>query len=65
MTDETDETRTCVDCDSTFILTTADQAFFERRALYLPKRCLACRKLRRLVTDAATIQPLREVRRGF
>ena len=53
----TDETRTCVDCDSEYILTAADQEFFERRALYLPKRCVACRRLRRLTTEAATMTP--------
>ena len=46
MTDETQ--RTCADCDSQYTLTAADQAFFERRALFLPRRCVACRQLRRL-----------------
>ena len=44
MTDETDEKRTCADCDGEFTLTAADREFFERRALFLPKRCVSCRR---------------------
>ena len=56
--------RICVDCGGTYILTEADQQFFERRGLCQPRRCVACRKLRRLTTEAAMTQPpyLREVR---
>ena len=58
-----DERRVCVDCDGEFILTTTDREFFERRALHLPRRCVACRKLRRLVNKAATGAPLHGVER--
>ena len=66
MTDESNETRICADCGDEFILTAADREFFERRALYLPKRCVGCRKLRRLTTEAAamTLPYGREARRG-
>jgi hypothetical protein len=40
----TDEVKICVDCDSEYILTAADQVFFERRGLHLPRRCVACRR---------------------
>ena len=52
-----DETRFCVDCDGTFTLTAADQQFFERRGLHLPRRCIACRKLRRMTSEAAAGVP--------
>ena len=59
------EVKRCADCGDEFTLTAADREFFERRALYLPKRCVGCRRLRRLVTEAAAGAPYgREVRRG-
>ena len=60
----TDEVKRCADCDGEFTLTAADREFFDRRALFLPKRCVACRKLRRMTTEAATMTPpyFREVR---
>ena len=57
LTAMTDEVKRCADCDGEFILTAADREFFERRALHLPKRCSACRKLRRLTYEASTVTP--------
>ena len=60
------ETRICSDCGSDFELTESDRRFFEARGLHLPKRCVGCRRLRRVVTEAAAGAPFgREVRSGF
>lgn len=40
--------RACVDCGAAFALREKEIAFFVRRALLLPKRCKACRQVRRL-----------------
>ena len=37
----------CLDCDVGFTFTTGEQAFFWSRNLIEPKRCPACRKLRK------------------
>jgi len=62
MSDETK--RICLDCRSKYELSEPDQEFFERRGLQLPRRCRACRRLRRMTHQAATAPPpyLREVR---
>jgi len=39
---------TCVDRDQTFIFSAGEQAFFASKALSPPKRCLSCRKQRKL-----------------
>ena len=57
MTDEIDEVRICADCGGTYILTAGDQQFFNRRGLHLPRRCIACRKLRRMTSEAAAGVP--------
>jgi hypothetical protein len=41
-------TRTCLDCTLPFTLTVKEQRFYEARALDLPKRCSACRRVRKL-----------------
>jgi len=42
-----DQTRTCIDCESPFALTESEIEFFAMRGLELPRRCAACRKARR------------------
>jgi len=44
-----DKTLKCVDCGQSFIFTAGEQAFFnsKRPPLSEPKRCQACRDLRR------------------
>lgn len=38
----------CRDCGNLFVLTTGEQQFFRRKGLTMPKRCKACRAVRRL-----------------
>ena len=53
----------CRDCSSPFTLTTGDKDFFQRRGLQLPKRCKACRALRRVeVRPAMNTELTRETR---
>lgn len=35
---------TCIDCGIDFLFTVGEQIYFERKNLYLPKRCKTCRK---------------------
>ena len=51
-----DKTLKCVDCGESFIFTAGEQAFYYSKQLSEPKRCQACRDLRK-----RTILP-REVR---
>lgn len=39
--------KTCRDCGKTFEITRAERIFFESHNMALPKRCLACRKVRK------------------
>lgn len=39
---------TCVECGSTFDISVAERNSFHRRNMALPRRCLTCRKLRKL-----------------
>ncbi len=39
--------KTCRDCGKNFEITRAERIFFESRGLALPKRCPACRKVRK------------------
>lgn len=41
---ETTEEKTCVDCGATFVLTFNEKVSFERKGLFIPKRCPDCRK---------------------
>lgn len=38
----------CKDCGELFAMTTGEQQFFRRKGLTMPKRCKACRAVRRL-----------------
>jgi hypothetical protein len=38
----------CTDCNKDFTLSVKDQEFYKRIGYVLPKRCLECRKKRRL-----------------
>jgi predicted Zn finger-like uncharacterized protein len=40
-------TRTCKDCEGSFIITDNDVGFYVQRGWDLPVRCPQCRKLRR------------------
>lgn len=42
-----DKPLTCVDCSKEFLFTAGEQAFFKSKQLSEPKRCSACRRLRR------------------
>ena len=44
--------RTCADCRQPFEIGEGEINFFITRGLKLPKRCLACRKARRLLESA-------------
>lgn len=48
-----DEQIMCRDCSSPFTLTEADKDFFASRGLHMPKRCRACRQLRRVEIASA------------
>nr|DAZ63388.1 MAG TPA: putative zinc-ribbon domain protein [Caudoviricetes sp.] len=39
--------KTCRDCGKPFEITKAERIFFESHNMALPKRCLACRKVRK------------------
>ena len=53
-----DKTIKCVDCGESFIFTAGEQAFYYSKQLSEPKRCQACRDLRK-----RTLLP-QEVRNG-
>lgn len=38
---------TCLDCQSTFLFTAADQAFYEEKQFTPPKRCKPCRQIKK------------------
>ena len=40
-------TITCTDCKKDFIITPAEQQFFQQKSFDLPKRCKPCRVIRR------------------
>lgn len=37
----------CIDCRKPFVFTVSEQRYFRDRQLFQPKRCPACRKLRK------------------
>jgi Probable zinc-ribbon domain len=39
--------RVCVDCATAFVIGSREACFYRDRGLELPKRCAACRQLRR------------------
>jgi hypothetical protein len=43
-----DQTLTCKDCHQPFLLTAKECEFYVERRLELPKRCKACRQLRKV-----------------
>lgn len=43
-----DKYLTCEDCGELFLFEKGEQAFYIRKRLNLPKRCPACRTLRKL-----------------
>ena len=45
--DFTDKKFTCADCEREFIFTAGEQKFFWSKKLSIPKRCKACRVLRK------------------
>lgn len=42
-----DKVLRCCDCGESFVFTGGEQAFFYSRSLSEPKRCKACRELRK------------------
>ena len=54
--DKENKTIRCVDCGRYFTFTPGEQRFYLSKRLSEPKRCLACRKLRK-----STIVPFDEV----
>jgi len=52
----------CVDCDTDFIFEAGEQRFFWSKDLPTPKRCPACRRIRKL--SLVTQRELREGRDG-
>lgn len=42
-----DKTLRCVDCGKSFIFTAGEQAYYYSKQLSEPKRCQACRELRK------------------
>lgn len=42
-----DKTITCVDCSKQFTMTPAEQEWFKKKGLLLPKRCRDCRVAKR------------------
>lgn len=50
------KTLTCSDCAATFVFTAGQQVFFAEHGFSKPRRCLSCRrerKIRRLAADDA------------
>jgi hypothetical protein len=43
----TDRVLRCVDCGSSFVWTSGEQAFYFRKSLSEPHRCKSCRELRK------------------
>ena len=41
------ESRVCADCQTAFVFSEQERAFFAAKALAVPRRCRACRKARR------------------
>lgn len=41
----------CKDCQAEFIFTEKEQAYFQKKGLHQPKRCKACRDMRRQERD--------------
>ena len=54
-----DKQLTCIDCEQEFQFTKGEQDYFWNKNLVEPKRCLKCRKIRKL-----TITPNTGVRDG-
>jgi len=53
-----DTVRVCVDCGQSYMFSAGEAAYFRSKSLRTPKRCPACRELRR-----RTINPDPEARR--
>jgi len=49
----------CCDCGESFVFTAGEQAYFQSKGLSEPKRCKACRELRK-----RTLIPDPEARHG-
>lgn len=45
MSNFTDQTLTCKDCQSPFLFTARDQEFFAQQGFTPPKRCRSCRQI--------------------
>ena len=43
----TDQKRACVDCDELFTWTAGEQAYYRQKDLSDPKRCWACRRVKK------------------
>ncbi len=43
---------TCVDCGKDFILQLEELEYYRKKGLFTPKRCPACRKIRREIARA-------------
>lgn len=52
VTTTTDRTLQCRDCGATWVLTAAEQRWFENRELCEPKRCKVCRRFNKREAEA-------------
>ena len=56
-----DGSKVCIDCESLFIIDDGERQYFETNSLTLPKRCKACRQLRRDLAHQQDVERAREV----
>lgn len=55
-----DGTRVCIDCENLFIIDDGERAYLADRGYQLPKRCKACRALRKDIAHQADVDRARE-----
>jgi hypothetical protein len=63
MMELSDGSRVCVDCESLFKLEDGERQYFETNNLTLPKRCKACRQLRKDLAHQADVDRAKEALR--
>ena len=50
--EKTDLTITCIDCGKDFIFEIGERTYYKKIGLFLPKRCPACRTVRKANREA-------------
>lgn len=50
---DTDQTLNCKDCKTDFVFTASEQKFYTDKGFQTPKRCKACRDLRKAQNNQA------------